>query len=608
MSATLLATPVQTAAAPPARRIGIRAAWLAGLAVALLATFRVWVDPTHLLIGLPSDQEQYTWFLAWLPHALSHGLNPLETHLANAPYGANLMWNTALLTAGLLLWPVTATAGPVFACNLLLFGCLAANVPAAYLLTRRLAGPTRTALALAVGYGICPFVGVQAVEHVNFALAAFPPVLLALLYDLLTGARSPRRTGVLVGLLSVAQLLYGEEELAITALGLALAVLWLVARQRVWLRAQLRRLATAGGTAVAVALPLVAPFLAWQFFGPQRIHPPLYPSNRYSIDLTNLALPTPAAMLHVVVSPVVWTWSGGVVEADGYLLPLVLLLLACRRRWRGNPVAATALAVGVTAALLALGTPLHFAGQQLPVPGLALLLRPIPVLSQIVVTRLTLLCWLAGLVILAVAASGPAAPRGNGAYRFAGLALGVALLAPSWPIAVYYAVLPTGFTGARAAVHPGDTVEFAPTTGPGVAGNPMLWQALTGFDWRMYTTYLISPQEEHRVHGGYSKFPCLDTFIGYTNSYARLLAYQRLACPANLRAELLAAGITVLVDGPSGDQGYFGHKIRLVLGPPQRIGDLFVWRLRPPTGAPAEQPARSARASSAVGALPMTSQ
>ncbi|HVD03080.1 MAG TPA: hypothetical protein VNF75_02960, partial [Candidatus Dormibacteraeota bacterium] len=47
---------------------------------------------TSRLIGGSADAAQHVWFLAWLPFALTHHLNPLLTSYLDHPLQVNLMW------------------------------------------------------------------------------------------------------------------------------------------------------------------------------------------------------------------------------------------------------------------------------------------------------------------------------------------------------------------------------------------------------------------------------------------------------------------------------------------------------------------------------------
>src|ERR1700691_2755584 len=59
------------------------------LLLAVLAWWRVWVTghPTSTITCACGDPSQELWLFAWFPYALSHGINPLFTHLLEAGQG-----------------------------------------------------------------------------------------------------------------------------------------------------------------------------------------------------------------------------------------------------------------------------------------------------------------------------------------------------------------------------------------------------------------------------------------------------------------------------------------------------------------------------------------
>src|SRR5450759_994683 len=99
--------------------------WIALAIYALLAAAvfaSTWVDPAGRWIGSPKDPQLFIWYLGWIPHQLSHGLNPLFTDYLSYPPGVNLMWNTSMIFPAIVLWPVTAVFGPVVSYPLVVTG------------------------------------------------------------------------------------------------------------------------------------------------------------------------------------------------------------------------------------------------------------------------------------------------------------------------------------------------------------------------------------------------------------------------------------------------------------------------------------------------------
>jgi hypothetical protein len=80
----------------------------------------------HRALGAPAstaigsgttDHDLFLWWLNWIPWSVLHGENPLFTDFQHFPLGVNGMWNTSVPLLGVLLAPVTLTAGPLVAFN-----------------------------------------------------------------------------------------------------------------------------------------------------------------------------------------------------------------------------------------------------------------------------------------------------------------------------------------------------------------------------------------------------------------------------------------------------------------------------------------------------------
>src|SRR5437879_1265113 len=137
-------------------------------------------DPAHVYIGR-GDATLIVWFLAWWPYALSHGLNPLVTHLVWAPAGVNLGWTTSVPGASLLAAPVTLALGPVVAYNLL---CLLAPPLAAwtaFLLCRYITRRFWAALAGGYVFGFSTYVLGHLPGHLNLTLIFLIPLCVLLI-------------------------------------------------------------------------------------------------------------------------------------------------------------------------------------------------------------------------------------------------------------------------------------------------------------------------------------------------------------------------------------------------------------------------------------------
>ena len=210
-----------------------RGQWIALALYSVLAAvvfLSTWVDPGGRWIGSPKDPQLFIWYLGWIPHQLSHGLNPLYTNYLSYPPGVNLMWNTSMIFPALVLWPVTAVFGPVVAYNLLITAGIALSAWCGFLAARRFVDGDLPCFLAGLVYGFSPGLIAQALGHPHVVVALYPPIALLLGDEILVRRRlHPALYGALAGLATALQLLTGEELLAVTlliaALGAALLAL-----------------------------------------------------------------------------------------------------------------------------------------------------------------------------------------------------------------------------------------------------------------------------------------------------------------------------------------------------------------------------------------------
>jgi len=83
------------------------------LVLAVLLCINAWSAPATTYIGQGPDPIQQMWGIAWVPYAISHGLDPLYTHFLNQPTGTDILWSTPTALVVTLLWPVTGTSFPI---------------------------------------------------------------------------------------------------------------------------------------------------------------------------------------------------------------------------------------------------------------------------------------------------------------------------------------------------------------------------------------------------------------------------------------------------------------------------------------------------------------
>src|SRR2546423_6640273 len=235
----------------------------AALAVGLFGA--AWIQPFRTVMGAGPDPPVFIWYLRWLPYAVSHGMNPLFTNYLDYPDGINLMWQTSVPLLGLLMWPVTATLGPIFSYNLLMTASVALSAFSGFLACRRHVSQAWPAAVGGLLFGFSPYMLAQSLGHPHVAASFICPLMLIAFEEaVIRQQRSWRRLGLAIGGLAAAQLLISEEMLLTQALLAALAVVVLWALRPDLTRGRVAYLAKAGGLAGGVVAVVAAIPIAFQ--------------------------------------------------------------------------------------------------------------------------------------------------------------------------------------------------------------------------------------------------------------------------------------------------------------------------------------------------------
>jgi hypothetical protein len=516
--------------------------------------------PTSSVVGsFGADQGVFIWSLAWWPHAITSGINPLLTDRVYAPEGWNLAWTTVIAGPSLLMWPVTALFGPVASYNILALAAPALAALCAFLFCRELTDRTGPALAGGLVFGFSTYMAAETLNHVNLALV-FPIPLAAYLFT----RHARRRIGDRAFAISMtATLLFAaatflETFLTMTAAGIV-AVLLGFAAGPATLRRRLVRTSALTAIAYVGALVLFSPYLYVALANPNPIATVL--GGRYPLDLANLFTATDVTAWHPLGGDPL-RLVGNITEQTGYLGPVAIaaFVLAPLLLWRSRLALATT-AFAVLLLLAALGERLHYKGQErgdLPFSSLLQL----PYVRHALPARFTVYVFLALAVIVALLVA--RMPRVAGVLLVAGLAL---TLAPNphtsrWVTAL--AVPPFFEHGTwKTQIRPNDNVLVLPI---GFLDNSMLWQEKAGFGFRMAAGYVSSI-----VPNDMWRFPIAQAMYG--EPLPPDSAYE-------LRRFLDARGIDVVVLR----QGIPGpwYSVLSTLGPPRTIGGVDVWRVKRP--------------------------
>jgi hypothetical protein len=541
-----------------------------------------WTAPREVTIGGHGDPWLFVWFLKWDQVAVAHAHSPLVSQYLNVPAGVNLMWNTSVILPGILLAGVTATLGPVFTYNLLVTLALPLSAWAAYLVFRRYVASQLAAGVGGLVYGFSPYMFAHAIGHLHLILAVTPPLMLALVDEILVRQRAAAvRLGVALGAVAAAQLLIAEELLAselLAATGAAALLALLYPRQ---VRAHAPYAGKALATAAVVGLLLVAWPLRVQFLGPEHPHTPIQHSGLAVTDLANFVVPTglqrftsPAA---VAISD---HFTSNGTEWNGYLgLPLLLLLFGVAARWWQRPLVRVASLLALGLAIASLGPRLHIAGHltRVRLPWLAV--QAVPVIDNVLPNRLMLYVFLLAGLLVAVFAD---AVLGQGNPRritlgILALALALLPLVPRSPASSTPLAVPPFFASHAVDHVPASSVALvAPFAHYPSTVAPMLWQALSGMRFRMPEGYFVGADTMGHAQFGPSATPL--------SRAMEAIQAGRPPPPPTPAALAVLVGVlrgwrvqTVLV-GPMGHQATMADFFTTLLGrPPTPVGGVLAW-------------------------------
>ena len=364
--------------------------------VCVLVGSRVLLHPASTAAGFnpASDFQVMTWSLAWWPWAIFHAVNPLHTQLFWPPEGFSTLWMTTIPVPALLALPITLTAGPLVAYNVLILLAVPLAAAAAYLLCRELTASVPASVVGGVLFGLSPYMlGHTLSQHLDLTFVFPIPLLALLVVRYVRGRTTARRFLVgfavllLVQLGSSFELFLDVTVMVVVGFGLALAGTTGLARLR------LGRAGALVAGAYGVCLPVLVPIAVLAL---SSVHAPLrFDPGNFSIDVLNVVVPTATLLggLFHGAHAQSQHFVGNIGEQDGYLgLPLLIVaVLALRAEWRRGAWLAGALLV--VALVLSFGPLLTVGGRALV--GLPFALARLPVLRSALPARLSVFTALA---------------------------------------------------------------------------------------------------------------------------------------------------------------------------------------------------------------------
>ncbi len=499
--------PIADAERPRMRRWSGDAAALLGYAGFSILFFgrAVIGDLSSSYVGNGPDPQQSIWFLAWWSHALAAHLNPLYTRCLWAPAGANLAWTTNIPLAAILVLPITRALGPVASYNVLALACPVLAGWAAFVLCRYIVRDFAPALIGGFIFGFSPYLACKLLGNVDLALVPMLPVAVYLALRVMDGGLRRGSFVILLALVLSAQFLIFIEAFATLTLSAAIAIVIALLVSDGGDRARVRALIAPIAMSYAIAALLLAPYLYYLFaFGFP--HGAIWSTKTGSVDLLNFVVPVPTSWLggFRMMRSVAVDFRAGIYDADAYLgLTLVVAIAMAFRRWREAAVRVLVLFAAAIGGL-ATGSWLQVGGRSVaPMPWL--LISQLPLISKAVPARLTVYVFLALAILSAMWMS---EPRRRTPLKWLGAALIAISVLPNLEPSFWATTLntPEFFAAGlyKKYIQPDEIVVVLPY---GFEGEAMLWQALSGFHFRLAGGYTgFAPP----IPAEYERWPIVD--------------------------------------------------------------------------------------------------
>jgi len=519
-------------------------------------------SPSQTVVGDGgSDKSIFMWALEWWPTALTEGKDPFLADVVWAPDGMDLSWVAAIPGPSLLAAPLTETFGPVPAYNVLALLAPATAAWSCFLLARWVTGLHGAALVAGMLFGFSSYELGQTIGHLHLTLVF--PIPLCILFVLRRATGDLTRRRFLLYLTAALTLLFvTSTELFLMLVGVGVVSLalawWLLGTDA---RPSLKRTAAESVGALLLTSLAVAPYLVHALVLSGVSYAPTRDPFGAAADLANYIVPRRWTWIHPPWSnEIARHFSSNPVESTAYLgLPLVAIILHFATRREKPRSHHLLLAVLAVAAFASLGAWIRVVGVTIGIGPWQVLSR-LPVTSSALPVRITLFVALFAALVCALWL---AERRGSRIRWIVAVAAIVALLptpsASSWSADV---PRPRFFADGHAqrALNPDDIVLVLPY---GKAGWSMLWQAETGFAYRMAGGRLGNfPPDEGRWQ------PVLRTLAGEDIEPHS----ERLA------AFLVAHGVDAIVVVPGTRRGARAVVEGLGLRP-IRIGDALLYRL-----------------------------
>jgi hypothetical protein len=334
------------------------------------------------------------------------------------------------------------------------------------------------------------------------------------------------------------------------------------------------------GISLLVFAPLAYLPLKAQLAGPARVRADITPEVRGSSDL--LAVVTPNRLSAIAPAAAIRLGDRFLGTKETYLgVPMLLVALAvvvARRRSLAVRAGFAMLAIGL---LLSLGATLRVAGRPTGVPLPWTVVESLPLVQNMVPSRLAIFTALFAGLLLAAAIDGLWRLDGW-AWRVLAALTAVVALAPLVPPAPFQAkpvvATPPFFTGEAVRALPRDGVALVvPFPRLGRNNVAMVWQAEAGMWFKMPGGYFVGPDP-----GGGARHDAPPTATSLILSRIQRGRRPPALTPALRRrvaADFASWRVTSVVLGPMDHREAMAGFLTDLLGrPPQQVGGVQLWR------------------------------
>lgn len=506
------------------------------------------------------------WLFEWWPYAIAHRLNLFITHLVWAPAGFNLASMTSIPVLALIAYPLTRTVGLVPAYNAIALMAPVSAALCAFALCRYLTRRFWPSILGGYVFGFSAYMLGQLLGHLCLAMVFAIPLMALLGAARLNGDLGRLWFVILLALTLAVQFLVDMEVFATAIVFGAIALAAMIYYSPPAGRNVYRREIPLLLGSICLAALILSPYLYYYFAFPQ-LRQPFWPTERFSADLINFFVPTPANLLgdNGLMRSISKRFAAGIMESGAYVpIAIVPIVVSWARANWNDPRSKALLAALIVAVVASLGPWLHVGGSPIVIMPWIAMVR-LPLFEHMLPARLPVFIFLALSVIAALWLSDPRFARGTKSAAAGAIVL---LMLPNPGAGFWTTALEAPAFFANGDCHrylqPQDVVLTLPW---GERGSSMLWQAECGMCFRNVGGWTGT----HRF--AIRRWPIVGYFLGA----------QDLPDPGlQLKAFIASTGVSALVVDDNGLGAQRWNSLLESLDFPRvRVSGVSLYRIAP---------------------------